>query len=157
MTQKTPAYVALTISVERVFNAPREVVYRNWVRAEDLATWFAPDGYSITRSEVDLRVGGRWLVEFTSDTGDAIRESGEFHELVEPERLVFTLTQQDRRGHRGPATMVTVTLVERGSQTVMTFEQTGFSSPVVRDDHARGWEECFRKLDRHVSDSWDAT
>jgi uncharacterized protein YndB with AHSA1/START domain len=154
MTPQEPA--ALTILVERVFDAPRALVYNNWLRAEDLGTWFAPDGYDVTHCDVDARVGGQWLVEFKSQRGEAFREFGEFRELNEPERLVFTLTQQDANGLRGPEMTVTVTLSERGSKTLMVFEQTGHASAAMRDDHARGWRECFRKLDRHLSQTYHA-
>ncbi|WP_433330264.1 SRPBCC domain-containing protein [Spirillospora sp. CA-294931] len=85
-----------TIAVTRVFDAPRDLVFRNWVRAEDVAAWFAPDGYTVTRSELDARPGGNWVVEYRSPDGETYREYGEFREVVDPERLVFTLK------HRGP-------------------------------------------------------
>lgn len=143
--------VSHSIPITRVFDAPRDLVFRNWVRAEDLSTWFAPEGFTVSRCEVDARPGGRWRVEFRSVAGDVHREYGEFREVVEPERLVFTLTQQDGNGNTGPETLVTVDFVERSFKTEMTFEQTGFESATVRDGNAEGWKECFDKLERHLS------
>jgi uncharacterized protein YndB with AHSA1/START domain len=157
MRPEDQAPATLTITVERLIDAPRAEVYHNWLRAADLAAWFAPDGYEVTRSEVDARVGGRWLVEYRSERGEAYREFGEFRELIEPERLVLTLTQQPPEGTSGPETTLTVTLHERGQRTLMVFEQKGLTSTSMRDGNAQGWRECFIKLDRHLMALRDAT
>jgi uncharacterized protein YndB with AHSA1/START domain len=139
------------IEIVRVFDAPRELVFRNWVEAENVRTWFVPDGFSVTLSEIDARPGGRWRVKYQSDAGELYEEHGEFREVVKPEKLVFTLTQQDGRGNTGPETVVTVVFIEKGSQTEMIFNQTGFDSVARRDGNAEGWQECFGKLERHVT------
>lgn len=135
----------------RLFGAPRELVFANWIRAEDLGDWFAPYGFTVTRCEVDARQGGKWLVEYRSETGEVHREFGEYREIVPPGRLVFTLTQQDGRGNTGPETPVTVILVEQGAKTEMRFEQSGFTAADMRDGNAEGWNECFAKLDGVLS------
>lgn len=139
------------ISIVRIFDAPRELVFGNWVRAEDVATWFAPVGFTVAGCAVDARPGGHWWVEYESTGGDRHREYGEFREVVPPERLVFTLTQQDGAGNTGPETLVRVILAERGGKTEMTFAQTGFRSAAVRDGNAGGWRGCFDKLDTHLA------
>lgn len=150
MRPEDHAPATLSVTLERLIDAPRTDVYHNWLRAADLAAWFAPDGYEVTRSEVDARVGGQWLVEYRSARGATYRELGEFRELIEPERLVLTLTQQPADGASGPETTITVTLHERGQRTLMVFEQTGLTSTSMRDGQAQGWRECFIKLDRHL-------
>ncbi|PXY22173.1 SRPBCC domain-containing protein [Prauserella muralis] len=144
---------ARTITIVRVFDAPRELVFGNWVRAEDVAGWFAPDGYTVTGCELDARAGGQWWVEYRSATGETHRESGRFREIAEPDRLVFTLTQSDDQGHTGPETVVTVSFAATGTGTEMTFEQTGFPSTGLRDGNAEGWDECFGKLDRQLAET----
>lgn len=143
--------VSYDISITRIFDAPRDLVFRNWVRAAELGAWFAPDGFTVTRCEVDARPAGRWQVEFRSGTGDAHREYGEFREVVRPERLVFTLTQQGADGGAGPETLVTVVFADHGSKTEMTFRQAGLGSMETRDGNAGGWKECFDKLEKHLS------
>ncbi|WP_020578058.1 SRPBCC family protein [Actinopolymorpha alba] len=140
-----------TISIVRIFDAPRDLVFQNWVRTEDISTCFAPKGFTVNACEVDARPGQRWWVEFRSPTGEVHREFGEFREIKEPEKLIFTLTQQDSHGNTGPQTLVTVTLAEQGSKTEMTFLQTGYEAATMRDGNAEGWTECFDKLDVHVA------
>ncbi|MEV0591428.1 SRPBCC family protein [Nonomuraea cavernae] len=146
-------HTARPISIVRLFDAPRELVFRTWTQAEEVAAWFAPDGFTVTDCAVDARPGGRWHVRFQSASGEGHREYGEFREVVRPERLVFTLTQQGDDGRTGPETLVTVALAEHGSKTEMTFEQTGFDSAAMRDGNTEGWRECFVNLDHHLTTS----
>jgi uncharacterized protein YndB with AHSA1/START domain len=139
-----------TIRIQRIVEAPRDLVFRQWTAAEALRDWFAPDGYRITHCAVDARVGGPWRVTFESPTGEAHDEFGEFLQVVEPARLVFTLTQQDSRGRRGPETTVTVDFTRHGAGTEIAFEQTGYDSKAMRDGNAAGWHECLDKLARRL-------
>jgi uncharacterized protein YndB with AHSA1/START domain len=138
-------------AIVRTFNAPRALVFQAWLRPDDLATWFAPYGYAVTRCQVDPRPGGRWLIEFRAAGGQLIREFGEFRHIEAPERLVFTLTQHDGNGQPGPETLVTVTFTQRGSTTEMTFQQTGFDSATRRDGNTDGWQDCFDQLDQRLT------
>lgn len=137
-----PAELALDFT----FSAPREQVYDNWLRPELLQAWFAPDGYRVTRCEVDPRPGGAWRVEYRSASGESHAEYGELLELARPEKLAFTLTQADAHGHVGPKTTVTVWFQAAGGNTSIRFQQAGFSSAKTRDGNAIGWGECFAKL-----------
>jgi uncharacterized protein YndB with AHSA1/START domain len=140
-----------SIRIHRVFEAPAALVYRQWTEPDNIKGWFAPDGYTCTRSEVDARVGGAWRVDYRSERGDAHTESGKFIELVEHSRLVFTLTQRDTQGHVGPETNVTVTLTPLGAKTEMSFVQTGYRDAKQRGGNADGWNECFGKLAQQLS------
>jgi uncharacterized protein YndB with AHSA1/START domain len=139
------------ITIVHLFDAPRELVFRNWTEGADVGTWFAPDNCTVTLCEVDARPGGQWRVEYRCDFGGAYVEYGEFHDVVTPERLVFTLTQEDGAGNVGVKTLVTVSFADVGAKTEMTFKQTGFAASAKRDDHIRGWNECFRKLAAHLA------
>jgi uncharacterized protein (TIGR02246 family) len=137
--------------MEHVFAAPRELVFRNWVEPELLGAWFAPAGFDVTSCRFEARLGGRWRIEFSSPGGERYVEHGELLEMVEPERLVFSLTQEDAAGHVGPRTVVTVSFVERGPETTIMFRQTGYRSAKMRDGNAEGWGECFAKLAANVA------
>ncbi len=149
-TEKNGPYA---ITIVHVFDAPRELVFRNWIAAADLATWFAPDNCTVTFCEVDARPGGKWRVEYHCDFGSDYIEHGEFHEVVEPERLVFSLTQEDRDGRVGHRTLITLSFAHAGAQTEMTFTQTGFETPRRRDNNTEGWNECFAKLTAHIREA----
>jgi uncharacterized protein (TIGR02246 family) len=143
------------VTIVYLFDAPRELVFRNWIDAAGLSTWFAPDGCTVTLCAVDARPGGKWRVEYRCELGGTYAEYGEFHEIVAPERLAFSLTQEDREGNVGPLTQVTVRLAEVDGKTEMTFRQTGFRTAKKRDSHVEGWNECFRQLEiRTLIERW---
>jgi uncharacterized protein YndB with AHSA1/START domain len=139
------------ITIVHLFDAPRDLVFRNWSDPADVRTWFAPDNCTVTFCEIDARPGGKWRVEYRHDFGGAYIEYGEFREVVEPERLAFTLTQEDGAGNIGPTTLVTVTFADKGAKTEMMFHQTGFETSSKRDNNTEGWNECFRKLEAHMA------
>jgi uncharacterized protein YndB with AHSA1/START domain len=70
------------IRVERIFDAPREHVFRVWTDAELIPEWWG-DGTVV--EEMDVRPGGRWRFRTTYGTVE-----GEYREVVAPERLVQT-------------------------------------------------------------------
>ena len=139
------------LTIVHLFDAPRALVFRQWIDPEDLAAWFAPDDCTVTRSEVDARPGGTWRVEYRCGSGGAYAEYGAFDEIVPPERLTFSLTQEDDKGNIGPQTRVTVSFADVDGRTQMTFSQTGFATAKKRDSHTEGWNECFRKLAAHLA------
>jgi uncharacterized protein YndB with AHSA1/START domain len=141
----------LELVIDRVFNAPRDVVWKAWTDPEQLKQWSAPRGFKIPVSEGELRPGGAWRATMRKPDGEELRLGGEYREIVEPERLVFTHAWYDENGNPGPETLVTVTLTERDGKTAMNFRQTGFSSGDSRDGHAGGWTECFELLDELLS------
>lgn len=141
------------ITIVHVFDAPRELVFRNWIDASDVRTWFAPDNCTVTFCEVDARPGGKWRVAYHYAFGGEYIEHGEFYEVVEPERLVFSLIQEDGEGHVRHRTLITVSFVTVGAKTEMTFTQTGFETSRMRDSNVVGWNECFQKLSTHMANT----
>jgi uncharacterized protein YndB with AHSA1/START domain len=89
MTDATPAN---ELVISRVFDAPRELVYRAFVDPDQLAQWFGPEGFSIPRESVDIdaRVGGHQRFEMVSDTDPTFRSpvDARFTEVVENELIV---------------------------------------------------------------------
>ena len=136
----------LDLVIDRVFDAPRERVWKAWTDPEQLKQWSAPGGFTIPLSEGDLRPGGSWQATMVKPDGTELRPGGKYREIVEPERLVFTHAWYDENAVPGPETFVTVTLKDRSEKTDMNFRQTGFTSGGERDGHAEGWTECFDKL-----------
>jgi uncharacterized protein YndB with AHSA1/START domain len=132
------------LEIDVYYDAPREEIFENWIDATKLRTWFAPYGFDVTDCEISAYPGGRWRVVFRSDDGTEFLESGEFREVVPPERLVFTLRHVEDIVTL--ETVVTVTFAVEGSGTRMTFKQTGFDTEARRDDHREGWGECFQQL-----------
>ncbi len=131
--------------ITRTFDAPRDLVWKAWT--DDMDQWSAPRGFTIPKSDGDLRPGGKWHAVMVTPEGKELGLGGVYSEIVPPERLVFTHAWDDETGEPGPETIVTVVLTERGGKTEMNFRQTGFASVESRNGHAEGWNECFDKLE----------
>jgi len=73
----------------RMFDAPRELVWETFTRAEHIARWWGPRKYAITVQEFDVRPGGKWKISHADGTR-TVTFFGEYREVVKPERLFRT-------------------------------------------------------------------
>jgi len=88
---RTTAYTeGADLVMERIFDAPRDLVWKVMTDPARVTNWWGPRGYTTTVVEMDVRVGGRWRwINHTTDGHDAPFK-GEYLEVVPPERLVQT-------------------------------------------------------------------
>jgi uncharacterized protein YndB with AHSA1/START domain len=141
------------ITLTRVFDAPRDRVWREWTEPARFAGWFGGPEADIPLSSVamDPRPGGSWRA--TMYFGEGRREinwKGQFVEVVEPERLVFTIT--DRPGDEA-LEVVTVVLTDLGDgRTEMAFEQRGGGlTPEQYRAAGQGWGVFFDTMDAQLA------
>ena len=139
------------LSITRVFDAPRALIFEIWTRPEHVKQWWGPRGYTTMSCEMDVRPGGAWRVQSRHADGSTTAERGVFREVVEPERLVFTHAWEDEGGRPGHETLVTVSFAEQDGKTRMTFHQAVFTSVEERDGHEQGWSESFDMLAEHLA------
>ena len=143
----------LDLEITRVFDAPRDLVFKAWTDPDWARKWSAPNGFTVPVSEGDARVGGAWRLCMRKPGAEDLCVGGVYRELAAPQRLVSTHAWEDSQGKPGHQTLLTVTLAPRGGKTEMTFRQTGFESVESRDDHREGWSECFDKLERCLEEA----
>jgi uncharacterized protein YndB with AHSA1/START domain len=150
------------VVIERSFDAPVGLVWKMWTDPEHFKVWYGPDGASIPVVEMEVRVGGRRLVCMEMDTpGGPMRMwfTGEYREVVENERLVYTESMSDESGRvlspaetgmpEGHPTTTEVTLELKGvrGRTKMVMTHAGIPS---ESPGAVGWTMAFDKLAAHV-------
>ena len=140
------------IRVTRVFEAPRERVWTEWTRPEAFADWFGGPESEVPLESVsmDVRPGGTWRATMFSGPGRReIRWSGEYREVDEPERLVFTVSD---RPDEDAYELVSVVLSDLGDgRTEMRFEQRGHMSPDQYDRARNGWATFFARIDERLA------
>jgi uncharacterized protein YndB with AHSA1/START domain len=142
------------LTLRRVFDAPRELVWRAWTRPEMIVRWLGPVEWPAVRVTQDLRVGGAWSAILKSADGETLRQSGVYQLVEPPHRLVFTFAWGDRHEDGPPVeTIVSIelTAVSNG-QTLMRFTQTGLKSASSAGGHRRGWTSSFGRLDAWLAD-----
>lgn len=114
-TFSTPSDVEVTMS--RVFNAPRELVFEAHTNPEHVPRWLlGPCGWAMPVCEIDLRPGGEWRYVWRSADGEEMAMRGVYREISPPERLVNT----ESWGPGWPETLVTLTLAEDDGRTLLT-------------------------------------
>jgi uncharacterized protein YndB with AHSA1/START domain len=133
------------ITITRVFDAPRERVWQEWTEPERFADWFGGAASEVPLSTVsmDVRPGGSWRLTMLAERGE-IHWTGEYREVVEPERLVFTVS--DEPGDDAYE-LVTVVLTDLGDgRTEMLFEQRGRMSAEQYERTGEGWSIFFDRI-----------
>jgi uncharacterized protein YndB with AHSA1/START domain len=137
----------LGFTLTRVFDAPRERVWREWTEPERFADWFGGPQADVPLDTVamDVRPGGTWRATmFSGPRRREIRWAGAYREVVPPERLVLTFTDQpEEDAHE----LVTVVLRDLGDgRTEMVVEQRGHMRPSDYERAQSGWGVFFDRL-----------
>jgi uncharacterized protein YndB with AHSA1/START domain len=130
--------------VTRTFNGPARIVFEAWTKPELFRRWWAPKsmGMSLLSCEMDVRVGGKYRLEFEPD---AMAFFGTYLEVTPHSRLVWT---NEEGGEGGPVT--TVTFEEKGGKTLLVMHEL-YSSKEALDAAGTGaadaMVETFAQLD----------
>ena len=143
-TATKPSDRVLTLS--RVFDAPRSLVFKVWTQPEHIVRWWGCPTTKGATCKLDPRQGGAWRVVMQLDDGADRVVSGVYREVVPPERLAFTWAWEDADGTRGHETLVTVTFAEQGAQTKLTLRQEAFESTEMCDQHRVGWTASLERM-----------
>ncbi|HEY8766111.1 MAG TPA: SRPBCC domain-containing protein [Dehalococcoidia bacterium] len=149
--------------ITRVFDAPRETVFKAWSDPERVKRWWGPKDFTTPVCKIDFRVGGRFLNCMRSPDGKDFWSTGVYREIVEPERIVCTDSFADAEGNVVPAShygmvgefpiemLVTVTFEDQEGKTKMTLRHAGMPAGENRDGANQGWNESFDKLAEYVA------
>ena len=149
-TGSAPADRVLVIT--RVFDAPRNVVFKAWTEREHLAQWFGPRGFELTLCTMDLRPGGSYRFGMHSAEGTDHWLQGVYQEIVEPEKLVCTYAWADANGNATrPETVLELTFAEQDGKTAMTLRQSVFESVTACDMHRQGWNSSLDRFAEYVT------
>lgn len=151
------------VVIERLLDAPVETVWKMWTQAEHFAAWYGPTGATIPVAEMDVRVGGTRLICMEMQTPSGTVQmwfTGQYREIVENKRLVYTESLSDEHGNvlepvdRGmPAdhpttTEITVEFEDRGDRTRMVMTHAGIPAD---SPGALGWNMALDKLAAYAS------
>ncbi len=137
------------LRITRVFNAPRELVFKAWTTPAMLEHWFGCAAFTTMFAEADMRVGGEWRVGMRSPEGDNYLAYGVYKAIVPVEHLALTHQWDRMTAEVNPArheTLVTVDLYVEKNGTRMEFRQTGLATEASRASHQGGWGDSFDAL-----------
>jgi uncharacterized protein YndB with AHSA1/START domain len=153
MSDSTPVDASeQEVLITRIFEAPRERVFRAWTEPDELAAWYGPEQFETPRDRIriDLRVGGRYELTMVRRGGGPEFTIGyEILELVEPELIVLRSDPMPEAGMHEP-TIVRVEFHDHGAKTRMTLSD-GPLPPEGRDGAEAGYNAALDKLARHLA------
>jgi uncharacterized protein YndB with AHSA1/START domain len=118
------------IVMTRVFDAPRDLVWKAMTQPELMKRWFGPHGHQLIECEIDLRPGGKWRYLLLQPDGSTMGMFGEYLEVEPPERTVHT-ESFDQFAEFGAGVITTVLTEENGKTTLTAVEVA--PSAEVRD------------------------
>jgi uncharacterized protein YndB with AHSA1/START domain len=142
-----------TLLIERIFDAPRALVFKAWTDPEHLVHWWGPRGFtSSIVGKLEVRPNGRYRIHMRSPEGSDHWTQGVYREVVEPERLVMVGSWADADGKPiSPETVTTLTFEEHQGKTKLTLQTVGFESVSERDAHRRGWNSSMDCLAEYLA------
>lgn len=136
------------IVLTRVFEAPRELVFRAFTEQDRVTRWWGPTGFTLTIHEMDVRPGGTWRFTMHGPDGVDFPNTIVYEEVASPARLVYT--------HHDPAFRVTVTLDDFSGMTALTMRMV-FATAEERDgvvdkyNAIEGGNQTLDRLGEHLA------
>jgi uncharacterized protein YndB with AHSA1/START domain len=150
--------------ITRVFDAPRELVWKAWTDPKHLQRWWGPKDFTAPACQIDFRVGGKYLFCMRSPEGKDYWSTGVYREIVPLERIVCTDSFADEQGNVVSATyygmsrdfplemLVTVTFEDQAGKTKMTLKHTNLPAGDMAEQTGAGWNESFDKLAKSLKE-----
>src|ERR1700756_1746763 len=145
--------------VTRVFDAPRELVWKAWTDPKYMMQWWGPKGFTSPHCEIDFRVGGKFLCCMRSPDGWEGWNAGEYHEIVPYQKIVSSMYFSDSKGNKIEAEQLgieveaiddahNVILFEDigNGQTKLTFIGNETMQNAIESGQLEGWAEQLDKL-----------
>jgi uncharacterized protein YndB with AHSA1/START domain len=140
------------IAMTRIFDAARERVWAEWTEPAPFADWFGGGEAEVPLESVamDVRPGGRWRATMFAGPGRTeIQWKGSYREVVEPERLVFTISDQP---DDDAFELIIVVFSDLGDgRTEMHFQQLGRMAAEQYKGAESGWSKFFDRMDEHLT------
>ena len=145
--------------VTRVFDAPREVVWKAWTDPKYVMQWWGPKGFTAPVCRMDFRVGGKYLCCMKAPDGQEFWNAGEYYEIILHEKIVSSMYFADADGNRvEPAHYGLEHQAVEDAHDVVTFEDLGNGQTrltlignetmedATKSGQVEGWNEILGKL-----------
>jgi uncharacterized protein YndB with AHSA1/START domain len=150
-------YAEREVVITRIFDAPRELVFKAWVDPKRLQAWWGPRGFTNPVCELDARVGGKWHIVMRGPNGMDYPCGGVYREIVEPERLVFTNIALDDQGNPIIDGLTIVTFEDQSGKTKLTLKTRGTAlvdyAAAYLNGMEAGWTQSLERLTGLLNES----
>lgn len=137
-----------SLTLVRRIKARPSIVFDALTTPEGIACWWGPDAGPVLVAETDPQVGGRFRVRFRMLDGSEHESTGEYLEVVRPERLRMTWRWRGGAEDSGES-LVEIRLRAVAEGTELTFTHSRLRDEESRRSHEEGWTGALAKLERH--------
>ena len=148
------------LNIEKIYDAPRNDVFKAWTNAGHVKNWYVPETCSVTIYKLEFKPGGIFQHEIRSSNGGGCIFKGEYLEIIENEKIVYVLRFCDVNGKlisasdakmEGPdETTVTITFEDYEGKTKLTLHQTVPEEWAKKNGSYQGWCEILDKLEQKI-------
>ena len=146
-------------AITRIFDAPRELVFRAWTEQQYVVRWWGPHGFTAPFCKIDFRVGGSFHCCMRSPDGKEYWTKGTYHEIVVPEKIVSTMYFSDTSGNLVapseyglgpdfPSEMLDIVTfdIHEGDKTKLMLRRNHATSIAKRYQEDQGWSQSLDRL-----------
>lgn len=134
--------------ITRVFDAPRELVFKVWTDPAHVAQWWGPHGFKTTIQEMDVRPGGHWRYSMRGPDGNDYPFDGVYTDVVAPEGLVFEGTIH---ADTSQSVWTEVTFTEEDGKTKVTVRQVFSFESAATKGAPIGWNQQLDRLAAYLA------
>jgi uncharacterized protein YndB with AHSA1/START domain len=160
-SKQTVAAAGSEFEISRVFDAPRELVFRAFTEADRMAQWWGPKGFKMLVTKLDLRPGGIFHYKMASPDGHEMWGKFVYREIVPPERVTMISSFSDEHGNVArhpmnpnwpPEMLSTMTLTETGGKTKMTVRASAYNATEIE---SKTFAEGHDSMRKGFTGTWD--
>lgn len=155
-TSRAEDVTSREIVITRMFDAPRELVWRAWTEADQVVRWWGPRGFTTTIHEMDLRLGGVWRQTMHGPDGTDYPSKSVFLEVVKPERIVYRMEggKKGEPAHQFEAAWIFEAQGEKTRLTLrMMFGSVELRDMVVKQYNAvEGGQQTLSRLEEYLTE-----
>ena len=159
MSKSTMQVATRDLVIERIFDAPIELVWKAWTDPEHVKRWWGPKDFTAPAIKIDFRVGGTYLFCMRSPDGQDYWSTGVYREIVPLKRIVYTDSFADEKGNVVSAShygmgddfplelLVTLTFEDyQDGKTRFTLRHAGMPEGEDSEMAQMGWNQSLDKL-----------
>jgi glutathione S-transferase len=144
----TTTQAPLKLQVNRLIKAPRERVFAAWTTPSDIMKWMGCGDSKALSADVDLKVGGKYVIRMASSECGTMEVNGVYTEIKKPSRLAFTWGWEESDSSKRIETRVTIDLIDQNGSTEVKVTHEGFTDADSCAKHEFGWNACLEKMEK---------
>jgi uncharacterized protein YndB with AHSA1/START domain len=146
-----PSGMIREVTLTRVLDAPRELVWSVWTEPQHMSKWWGPRDFTNPVCELDVRIGGKILVHMQAPDGTVYPMTGVFHQVSKPQRLVFTAFAEGLDGTKYLESLTEVSFQAQGARTSVTVKASAKGlhplAPAMLAGMETGWTQSLERLE----------